>query len=130
MTEEKVPVVLIVEDNTVNKELMIVFLRKTCRTEYAQDGETAVRMASEKIYSCILMDVNLGPGFNGLETTTRIRQLPGYKNVPIIAITGYTVSGDRERLLDCGCTHYLAKPFDKNSIVRLVENALNPENTN
>lgn len=128
--EEKSPVVLIVEDNTVNKELMIVFLKKTCKTEYAQDGETAVRMAAEKQYSCILMDINLGPGIDGLEATRQIRELPGYKNIPIIAVTGYTLTGDKERLLDGGCSHYLPKPFDRNSIVNLVEDVLYPDITN
>ncbi|MHC1707966.1 MAG: hybrid sensor histidine kinase/response regulator [Bacteroidales bacterium] len=125
-----IPLVLIVEDNSVNKELMIVFLKKTCRTEYAIDGETAVKMAAQKQYSCILMDINLGPGIDGLEATRRIRELPGYKNIPIIAVTGYTLNGDRERLLDCGCSHYLPKPFDRRSIVNLVEDVLYPDNTN
>ncbi|MCX6270010.1 MAG: ATP-binding protein [Bacteroidetes bacterium] len=121
---ETMPEVLIVEDNNVNKELMVVFLTRICRTDYALDGESAVKMARKKKYAAILMDINLGPGIDGLEATRQIRKIPGYEQVPVIAVTGYTLSGDKERLIDGGCSHYLAKPFDKKTIVHLVEDIL------
>ncbi len=118
------PWVLLVEDNLVNKELTEFFLRKVCQIDYTHDGATAIRMVREKQYNAILMDINLGYGINGIETTKEIRKIPEYKDTPVIAITGYTMSGDKDMLLEQGCTHYLAKPFDQASILEVMNQVL------
>lgn len=118
------PLVLIVEDNFLNKELTGFFLKSTCRLDHAPDGETAVRMASKESYAAILMDINLGPGIDGLEATRKIRKLDNYHAIPVIALTGYIITGDEEkRLLDV-CTNYISKPYDKISLINIVTEAL------
>ncbi|MHC1707739.1 MAG: ATP-binding protein [Bacteroidales bacterium] len=116
--------VLIVEDNQVNMELTVMFLNGVCNTDRAKDGITAIKMSAIKKYDAILMDINLGPGMNGLEASMEIRKIPGYENTPIVAVTGYTLSGDREKMLQGGCTHYLPKPFDKKGIINIVKEIL------
>jgi len=96
------------------------FLRKTCKVDYAPDGASAIEKVKSKKYLAILMDINLGYGMNGIEATKEIRKIKGYKEVPIIAVTGYTMSGDKDSLIAQGCTHYLAKPFDQASILDLM----------
>jgi len=118
------PWVLLVEDNLVNKELTEFFLRKVCRVDYAPDGNTAIDMVRAKKYHAILMDINLGYGINGIEATKEIKKTPGYHNIPIIAVTGYTMSGDKDMLIAQGCTHYLAKPFDQASILEVMREVL------
>jgi two-component system, sensor histidine kinase and response regulator len=118
------PEILLVEDNQINIELTKIFLNKTCRIRFAKDGLTAIQMASEKIYPVILMDINLGPGIDGLMTIREIRRIPGYYNVPIIAVTGYASISDKERLLAGGCDYYLTKPFDESEIISLVSEIL------
>lgn len=118
--------VLVVEDNQVNMELTVMFLNGICNTDSAKDGLTAIKLAATKKYDAILMDINLGPGMNGLEAALEIRKIPGYEETPIIAVTGYTMSGDREKMLLGGCTHYLPKPFDKKGIVNMVREVLKP----
>ncbi|MCX6282422.1 MAG: PAS domain S-box protein [Bacteroidetes bacterium] len=120
----ELPWVLLVEDNLVNKELTEFFLRKVCRLEYAPDGSTAIEMVKLKKYSAILMDINLGYGINGIEAMKEIRKIEGYDNIPVIAVTGYTMSGDKDMLIGQGCTHYLAKPFDQASILEVMTNVL------
>ncbi|MCX6284656.1 MAG: PAS domain S-box protein [Bacteroidetes bacterium] len=120
----ELPWVLLVEDNLVNKELTEFFLRKVCRLEYAPDGAAAIQMVKAKKYHAILMDINLGYGMNGIETTREIRKVEGYKDIPVIAVTGYTMSGDKDMLIAQGCTHYLAKPFDQASILELMKEIL------
>ncbi len=119
------PEVLVVEDNQVNMELTTMFLKDVCTTDRAKDGLTAIKLAGAKKYDAILMDINLGPGMNGLEAATEIRKIEGYANTPIVAVTGYTMSGDREKMLQGGCSHYLPKPFDKKGIVKMVRDILN-----
>ncbi|MCX6287606.1 MAG: PAS domain S-box protein [Bacteroidetes bacterium] len=122
--KKELPWVLLVEDNLVNKELTEFFLRKVCRVEYAPDGATAIEMVKIKKYHAILMDINLGYGINGVEATKEIRKIAGYKDIPVIAVTGYTMSGDKDMLIAQGCTHYLAKPFDQASILEVMKDVL------
>jgi DNA-binding response OmpR family regulator len=47
-----------------------------------------------------------------------------YKEVPIIAVTGFTLVGDKERLLNEGCSHYIAKPFERHEFVKFIKSIL------
>ena len=118
------PQVLIVEDNIINKNLIERFITPTYKMDHAINGKTAIRMAERKQYDAILMDINLGAGIDGIQTTKTIRTIKGYEYIPIIAVTGYTMIGDREKLLAEGCTHYIAKPFEKIAILNVLREAL------
>jgi CheY-like chemotaxis protein/nitrogen-specific signal transduction histidine kinase len=119
-TPDELPLVLIVEDNIDNAEILALYLKGKFRTERAPDGSSAIRMAAENQFSCILMDINLGPGMDGLKTASEIRKMDHCRQLPIIAITGYTMSGDREKLLEGGCNFYLSKPFSQQGINDLM----------
>ncbi|MCC6395725.1 MAG: PAS domain S-box protein [Bacteroidetes bacterium] len=118
------PQVLIVEDNFINKTVIADFLKNVCKTDHARNGTVAVQMAKKKHYDAILMDINLGSGPDGVQTAKLIRQLSGYVSTPIVAVTGYTMPGERERLLAEGLTHYIPKPFDSNEIRDIVARVL------
>lgn len=118
------PSILLVEDNLVNKELTILFLRNTCLVDHAADAATALAMVRSKQYQAILMDINLGIGMNGIEATQEIRQISEYTFTPIIAVTGCTIAEDTEQLYAAGCTGHIAKPFDKKNLIRMVKEAL------
>ncbi|MGE5457953.1 MAG: response regulator [Methanococcaceae archaeon] len=118
------PEVLLVEDNFINMQVTSLYLRNICRILHARNALTAIKMAASKNYCAILMDINLGAGMNGIEAAKEIKKLDGYKDIPIIAITGYAMAGDKEQLLNEGFTHYIAKPFDKEEIIRLMEEVL------
>ncbi|MEI6456623.1 MAG: response regulator [bacterium] len=123
-SSEKLPLALLVEDNKVNKDLTEYFLRSACKMEHALNGETCLVMAKAKQYAIILMDINLGSGKTGIETVRELRKLPGYEKIPIIAVTGYAMANDKEKLLEEGCTHYIPKPFDQATLLGVVEQAL------
>lgn len=107
--------ILIVEDNEKNMYL-ISFLMGTMGHQVVQatTGEEGVDLAVAELPDLILMDIQL-PGIDGLETTKRIREA-GITKVPIIAITSFAMSGDRERLLAAGCNGYIEKPIDPETI--------------
>jgi PAS domain S-box-containing protein len=119
-----VPEVLIVEDNEINRRLAALYLRELCNTEMAENGYVALEKIKRKKYDAILMDINLGAGPNGMSIANQVRTIESYKEVPIIAVTGYTMQGDREKLLSNGCSHYLAKPYDKKTLLRLFSDIL------
>jgi signal transduction histidine kinase/CheY-like chemotaxis protein len=116
------PIVLVVENDEGSKDITRLFLQNICKLDFANSGEEALQMIIMKNYDIILMDINLGVGMSGVEATKRIRKLKGYEGTPIVALTGFAMRGDREEFIKAGCTHYLSKPFTKESITRLVKN--------
>lgn len=118
------PDILIVDNDMITLDITRIMLRNLCNIEYALSGNEALKKVSGKIYSAILMDINLGSGMNGMEVTKEIRKIPAYRNVPIIACTAYAMSGDKERFIGEGCTHYISKPFSKENIRNLIKEIL------
>ena len=118
--KDQLPEILLVEDNEMNKAVVMIYLKKICKVDYAKDGSTAIQMALQKKYSAILMDINLGNGMSGIDVMKRIKENNGYKDIPFVAITGYAMYGDKEKLIEEGCSHYLSKPFLKETLVNLI----------
>lgn len=115
--------ILVVEDNEKNMYLISFIIGKMGhRVLQASTGEAGVAMALSEVPDLILMDIQL-PGIDGLETTKRIREA-GIGNVPIIAITSFAMSGDRERLLTAGCNGYIEKPIDPETIMEDIASFL------
>lgn len=109
--------ILVVEDNTANRYLIQFLLEQEgYKVIEASSGEEGVALALKEKIDLVLMDIQL-PGIDGLETTRRIRQSEAGRDVPIIAVTSYAMIGDREKVLEAGCTAYLEKPIDPDTIL-------------
>ncbi|MEO8230656.1 MAG: response regulator [Ignavibacteriota bacterium] len=117
--------ILIVEDDELNIRMFSSFLKDKYNIEAARTGEEALKKAIDSRYDIFLMDIGLKKEMSGLEVTNRLRKMSEYKNAPIIAITAYALSGERERILDAGCSHYLSKPFSKHQLLNLLEKIVN-----
>lgn len=104
--------ILIVEDNEKNMYLISFILKKNgYEVIEAWTGEESLEIAIKEKPDGILMDIQL-PGIDGLETTKRIRKSEAACDIPIIALTSYAMTGDREKALEAGCTGYIEKPID------------------
>ena len=123
-TEQKFPVALYIEDDPINRDVMVMFLKKTCQVDTAGSAEAALNMATSKRYDLILVDINLGESMSGMEVVKLLLTMPDYCNTPIIAVTAYSMGNERSEFLRGGCTHYLAKPFRKRELIDLVESIL------
>ena len=121
---KKLPLVLCVEDDFVNRSIMKLFLKNICIVDSAEDGVIALRLAAEKKYDLFLMDINLGGGMNGMEVVKEILKHKKYAGTPVVAVTAYAMGSDKTEFLQGGCTHYLSKPFQKSDIIELVNLAL------
>lgn len=115
------PSILVVEDNSANSLLVQMLLKDTCEVDIAQSGMEALDKVSEKKYSLILMDINLGGGIDGIETLHRIRKNKALEKIPVIAVTAYAMYGDREKFLIEGFDDYLAKPYTLERINNVIQ---------
>jgi signal transduction histidine kinase/CheY-like chemotaxis protein len=105
-------IVLVVEDNAVNRKVAVTMLTKLgYATEVATNGQDAIKALDRGQYQLVLMDCQM-PVMDGFEATRLIRQQrQGLERVPIIALTANAMEGDRERCLDAGMDDYLSKPL-------------------
>ena len=118
---------LIIEDNDNNLELIRFILEQAgYKTRFAMTGLEGVQQALTIPPDFIILDIQL-PDINGLEVLKRIRAHPVGAVVPIIAMTSYAMSGDREKLLAEGCTAYIEKPIEPTRVVAQIEEALSKE---
>jgi two-component system cell cycle response regulator DivK len=121
MTERTV---LYVEDNEYNRKIVRLLLKPTSyRLIEATDGESGVALAQETLPQLILMDVQL-PKMSGLDATRVLRQDPRTSQIPIIVITSFALSGDRERAAAAGASGYIAKPYSPRELLALVRKYL------
>jgi len=104
--------ILYIEDNVESRTLVKRVLEvEGCVVLEADDGIDGLRIVREEAPDLILIDINL-PEIDGYEITTRLRQMEGLNNIPIVALTANVLKGDRERSLDAGCDGYIQKPID------------------
>jgi CheY-like chemotaxis protein/HPt (histidine-containing phosphotransfer) domain-containing protein len=112
--------VLLVEDNRMNQEVALHFLRRAgLEVVVASHGAEALERLSQSAYDAILMDCQM-PIMDGYEATRRIRTLPGLSELPIIAMTANALEGDRERSLEAGMSDHLSKPIDVNHLYQTL----------
>lgn len=104
--------VLYIEDDVGSQRLVQrVLENNNYEVLVAGEGMAGLDLAQEHTPDLVLMDINL-PGLNGREITTRLRGLPNFENVPIVALTANTSPGHRERALAAGCDGFLTKPIN------------------
>lgn len=113
--------VLVVEDNPANMHLIDFILSNSgFEVIKAMSGEEGVDLALQHRPDLVLMDVQL-QGIDGLEATRRIRSNEHDRRIPIVALTSFAMTGDRERALAAGCTGYIEKPINPDTFVLEVE---------
>ena len=115
---------LIIEDNDNNLELIRFILERAgYKTRFAMTGLEGVQQALTIPPDFVVLDIQL-PDINGLEVLKRIRASKIGKDIPIIAMTSYAMSGDREKLIAAGCTSYIEKPIDPMLVIGQIEQAI------
>ncbi len=111
--------VLLVEDNAINREVAVRMLEDAgIAVEIAEDGVKAVQMVVTGRFDLVFMDIQM-PEMDGFEATRIIRTDNAYADLPIIAMTAYAMSGDRERCLAVGMNDHISKPFEPEQFYRI-----------
>ncbi len=116
--------ILIVEDQEDNRRIVRDLLtRAGYEMIEAVNGEEGVAMAQTERPDLILMDIQL-PGLDGYEATRRIKADPALRQIPIIAVTSYALSGDDAKAMAAGCDAYVTKPFSPRLLLAKVREYL------
>lgn len=116
--------VLIAEDNIVNRELLRELLEaRGHEVVEACDGEEALQMVEQSSPDILLLDIGM-PRLDGFAVVRRLRQNPIPASFPILAVTAFSMQGDRERILGSGFDGYLAKPINSRSLDQELERFL------
>nr|WP_312291220.1 PAS domain S-box protein [Clostridium chromiireducens] len=118
--------ILIVEDNEINMKIVCAMVEKLgYEFEGAYDGREALEKLKDNSFDLILMDIQM-PELNGYDATKIIRanEIKTMVHIYIIAMTAYSMNGDKERCIEIGMDDYISKPFDidtlKSTILKYI----------
>ncbi|WP_446751256.1 nSTAND1 domain-containing NTPase [Streptomyces noboritoensis] len=114
--------VLVVDDDVRNVFALTSVLEQNGLTVwYAESGQEAIDMLEGRPgVDLVLMDVMM-PEMDGNETMKRIRRIPGYEALPVVALTAKAMADDRERSIEAGASAYLTKPVDTDALLTVIE---------
>lgn len=102
---------LVVDDNAINLTLVSYLLQAHgVHVVAASDGLQALTLVREAQFDAVLCDIQM-PVMDGLEFARRVRQDPGLRDLPLVALTALAMVGDKERILAAGFDAYLTKPL-------------------
>ncbi|MCB9209657.1 MAG: response regulator [Ignavibacteriales bacterium] len=116
------PKILMAEDYKHSQIIVTRLLKKSGfeNVIVVENGEEALNICEHDKIDLILMDMQM-PVMNGFEATGKIRELEGYADTPIIALTAFAMKGDREKCLEAGATDYIPKPIDSKEFIEKVK---------
>ncbi|HRZ42965.1 MAG TPA: response regulator [Bacteroidales bacterium] len=124
MTDPNTPdwkdkLILVVEDNYSNYRLLELALRKTnAKLHWAKNGQEAISLCREvQDIDLILMDIQM-PVMDGYETTAQVKILR--PEIPIVAQTSYSMTGDREKSIEAGCIDHIPKPIIISDLITIL----------
>ena len=116
--------ILVIEDHEDNRRIFRDLLTSAgYEVIEAVTGEEGVTSAETHRPGLILMDIQL-PGIDGYEATRRIKANPALREIPIIAVTSYALSGDDVKAFEAGCAAYVSKPFSPRELLAKIREYL------
>ncbi len=113
--------ILVVDDDMRNVfALMNILEDKQVDVVVAKNGAEALeKLETVPDIDLVLMDIMM-PVMDGYQAMTRIREMPSFKDLPIIALTAKTMRGDRDKCIEYGASDYIPKPIDIEKLMSLL----------
>ena len=116
--------ILVVEDQEDNRQILRDLLASAdYEMDEAENGQEALDAVVRQRPDLILMDIQL-PVMDGYEATRRLKGNPAYKDIPIIVVTSYALSGDEGKARDAGCDAYVTKPYSPRQLLAKIREFL------
>ncbi|MGZ5628437.1 MAG: response regulator [Methylobacter sp.] len=118
--------ILLVEDNEMNQQIAQELLEDAgFWVDVAVHGQDALEKVRQKHYDIVLMDMQM-PVMDGVTATMEIRKLPGFADLPIVAMTANAMQQDRERCLSAGMNDHIAKPIEPEDLLVALRKWIKP----
>lgn len=121
--------VLLVEDHPVNQEIALRLLgSRGAQVDIAGNGQACLdrlQAAGPQAYDLVLMDLQM-PVLDGLSATRRLRELPGFTDLPVLAMTAHALPEEKAQCLAAGMQGHIAKPLDVARLVRELQRYRTP----
>lgn len=118
------PKLILVEDDRTTVNVIKMFIGNKYDLDWVVTGEEVLLKSDENDYDGFLIDIALPGGLNGVETVIKLKKIDKNKDKPFIAVTAFAMKGDREYFLSQGLTHYISKPFGKQTLLTVLLEAL------
>ena len=116
--------ILVIEDQEDNRQIVRDLVTASgYELLEATTGEDGIEAAAREKPDLILMDIQL-PGIDGYEVTRRIKANPQLRQIPVIAVTSYALSGDDKKAFAAGCDGYVTKPYSPRLLLAKIKEYL------
>lgn len=113
--------ILFVEDDEMSRDVISIRLtRSGFEVVLAEDGHKALEIAPTQPFDLIILDMSM-PGITGWETAKKLKASPTTASIPILALSAHTMSNDRKRALDSGCSDFDSKPVNLPRLLGKIE---------
>ena len=122
--EKIIKKVLILDDDEISLRTLSTFIKNEFEFDTVKEAKDAINFAMNNIYDAFLLDIGLKGELSGLDVAGELRKMKIYNKVPIIAVTAFAMAGDKERILEGGCSHYISKPCSKKDLLNTLKTAL------
>jgi len=117
---------LLCEDNPINQEVARTLLEDVgLQVSVAENGSEGLNLLNAREFDLILMDMQM-PVMDGLEATRKIRAMPKFATMPVIAMTANAFNDDRQACMEVGMNDFVAKPVDPDALYTVLLKWLPP----
>jgi CheY-like chemotaxis protein len=116
--------ILYAEDDDISRDLISTRLvRSGFEVVVAEDGNKALALVLSQTFDLIILDLSM-PGLSGWEMAKKLKATAATAAIPILALTAHTMSADRKKALDAGCSDFDSKPVNLPRLLGKIENLL------
>ena len=115
--------VLVIDDSATSRATVKICLKGAYEVVEAEDGQVALERLRERSFDIILTDLNM-PNLDGFGFIAEARKLPSASSTPIVVMTARSAEDDVEQAFALGATSYVSKPFNKDSLLAVLQRQL------
>lgn len=115
--------ILVVDDMLTNLKIVESFLKPYYKVSLVKSGDQALKFLSKNTPDLILLDIQM-PGMDGFETIKKIKEIPEYREIPVVFLTSQEDIDSRMKGFQLGATDFILKPFMPEMVLKVIASRL------
>ena len=120
MASEKLPAILVVEDDLENQKFLSIFLKRNFEVNICDNDLEFYSILNSKKIDIILMDISLKGNKDGLQLTKEVKANTMFKSIPVVSLTAHALRKDKDNAINAGVDVFLTKPMDANILLNIL----------